>query len=171
MGINEHRKNALKSVTIGIITLSSTRTLKNDQSGQWISEKAKQEGHDVIYHKVIPDHKETISKIILDVIHQQKPHALLLNGGTGVSPKDLTIESVKPFFEKELTGFSALFAQLSFEQIKSAAILSRAAAGIIQNTIVFCMPGSLKAVRLACEKLIFPELGHLVNHLWEDAKV
>ncbi|MDM8538918.1 molybdenum cofactor biosynthesis protein B [Desulfobacterales bacterium HSG17] len=165
MGINEHRKNAVKSVEIGIITLSSTRTLENDLSGQWISEKAKQEGHDVIYHEVISDHKETISKTISDVIQKHKPQALLMNGGTGVSPKDVTIESVKPFFEKELTGFGALFAQLSYEEIKSAAILSRATAGIIQNTIVFCMPGSIKAVRLACEKLIFPDLGHLINHI------
>ncbi|QTA78022.1 Molybdenum cofactor biosynthesis protein [Desulfonema limicola] len=169
MGINEHRKNAIKSVAIGIITLSSTRNLENDLSGQWIYEKAAQEGHNVICHKVILDHKETISKTILDIIEKQRPHALLMNGGTGVSPKDVTIEAVKPFFEKELTGFGSIFAQLSFEQIKSAAVLSRAAAGIIQNTIVFCMPGSLKAVKLACEQLIFPDLGHLVNHLWEDA--
>jgi len=165
MGINEHKKDSIKSIKIGIITLSSTRTHENDLSGNWISEKAKQEGHDVICHKVILDHKETISKTVLDVIDMQKPHVLLMNGGTGISPKDVTIEAVKPLFEKELTGFAFLFAQLSFEQIKSSAILSRAAAGIIQNTIVFCMPGSLNAVRLACEELIFPELGHLINHL------
>lgn len=167
MGVAEHRKHAVQSAKIGIITLSSTRTLENDLSGQWIAEKAKDCGHEIIYHEVIPDNSRVISKTVSGLIKTKDFHVLLLNGGTGVSPKDVTIEAVKPLFEKELTGFAALFAQLSYEQIKSAAILSRATGGIIQNTIVFCMPGSIKAVKLACENLIFPELGHLLKHTGE----
>jgi len=91
----------------------------------------------------------------------------LLTGGTGISGKDVTIEAVKTLFEKELTAFGPLFAQLSFEEIDSAALLSRASAGVIGKTILFCMPGSLKACKLACKALIFPELGHLVMHIQE----
>ena len=90
-----------------------------------------------------------------------------MSGGTGISPKDVTIEAVRPLFSKELTGFGPIFAQLSFEQIDSAAILSRATAGIIKNSVVFCMPGSIKACKLACNELIFPELGHLIKHIKE----
>ena len=88
-----------------------------------------------------------------------------MTGGTGITKKDVTIEAVHPMFAKELTAFGPLFAQLSTQQVGSAAILSRATAGVIDNTIVFCMPGSLNACKLACNDLIFPELGHLVKHL------
>ena len=90
-----------------------------------------------------------------------------MTGGSGISPKDVTIEAVKPLFEKELTAFGVLFAQLSFEEIDSAAILSRATAGIANNSIIFCMPGSIKACKLACKNLIFPELGHILKHIKE----
>ena len=91
--------------------------------------------------------------------------ALLVTGGTGITPKDVTIEAIKPLFDKEMTAFGALFAQLSYEEIDSAAILSRAVAGTIGNTVVYCMPGSRKACQLACRVLIFPELGHVVAHI------
>lgn len=165
MGIKEHREKAVKSVCIGILTLSSTRTLAEDESGNWIAEQAQKQGHTVIFHQVISDHAETIRQTVLDTIQTHHPDALLLNGGTGVSPKDVTIEAVKSLFQKELTAFGHVFAMLSYGEIGSGAILSRATAGIIRKTAVFCMPGSLNACRLACEKLIFPELGHLVRHM------
>jgi molybdenum cofactor biosynthesis protein B len=104
---------------------------------------------------------------VKQAIHQHNPHTLLLTGGTGISPKDVTIEAIKPLFDKELTAFAALFANLSFQEIGAAAMLSRAIAGIIGKTVVFCMPGSLKACQLACNALIFPELGHLAAHIIE----
>ncbi len=162
-----HKKDAPKNVTIGILTVSSTRTLTNDKSGQWIRKLARKEGHRVVYHQVIPDDIETISDTVLEVIRDLSPHALLLTGGTGISPKDLTIEAVNPLFEKELAAFGPLYAQLSYEKIDSAALLSRATAGVIGKTMVFCMPGSLNACKLACKALIFPELGHLVKHVNE----
>ena len=88
-----------------------------------------------------------------------------MTGGTGITKKDVTIEAVSPLFVKELTAFGPLFAQLSMAEINSAAIMSRATAGVIGDTVVFCMPGSLNACKLACSKLIFPELGHLVKHV------
>lgn len=167
MSVNEHKAHTLKSIRIGIISVSSTRTKKNDDSGAWINKLAIKEGHEVIFYQVVPDDIYKIAETIIEAIHEQRVQALLLTGGTGISSKDVTIEAVRPLFEKELTAFGPIFSQLSFEEIDSAALLSRATAGIIGNAIVFCMPGSLKACKLACKALIFPELGHLLKHILE----
>jgi len=161
----EHKEHAAKQVRLGIITLSSTRTMSEDESGKWIAEKAESEGHELLFHQVITDDAEIIRKSVAGNIRDHDPDALLMTGGTGISAKDVTIEAVRPLFDKELTAFGSLFAQLSFDEIGSAAILSRATAGLIGKTAVFCMPGSLKACKLACNKLIFPELGHLAKHI------
>ncbi len=168
MGWKDHKKGTAKSVGIGIITVSTTRTLADDKSGAWISKLAGKEGHKVVYHQVVPDEIKTITETVLNVIRDYNPHAIFMTGGTGISPNDVTIEAVEPLFEKELTAFAAIFAQISCEVIDSAAILSRATAGIIGKTVVFCMPGSLKACKLACNALIFPELGHIIKHINEE---
>jgi len=165
MSTHEHKKSAPRSVSLGILTISTTRTLETDKSGLWINKQARKEGHQVVHHAVIPDDAATISKALLDVIRELQPQAMLLTGGTGISHQDVTIEAVRPLLQKELTGFGYLFALLSFEQIDSAALMSRATAGIIDNTAVFCIPGSLAACKLACNALIFPELGHLARHI------
>ena len=167
MSSTEHKKNAPRTVKAGIITVSTTRSLKDDKSGLWISKRAKKEGHEVVFHQVIPDEIEIITQTVMDVIKDPAPQALLVTGGTCISSKDVTIEAVHPLFTKELTAFGPIFAQLSFEQIDSAAILSRATAGVIEKTILFCMPGSINACKLACKAIIFPELGHLVRHIHE----
>jgi len=167
MSSTEHKKSAPRTVRIGIITVSTTRSLKDDKSGLWISKRAKREGHEVVFHQVITDEIEIITRTVMDVIKDPAPQALLVTGGTGISSKDVTIEAVHPLFTKELTAFGPIFAQLSFEQIDSAAILSRATAGVIEKTILFCMPGSINACKLACKAIIFPELGHLVHHIHE----
>jgi molybdenum cofactor biosynthesis protein B len=167
MSVNEHKAHAPKSIRIGIMSISSSRTKQNDESGNWINKLAVKEGHEVIFYQVVPDDIYKITETISEAVHEQRVQALLLTGGTGISSKDVTIEAVRPLFEKELTAFGPIFSQLSFEEIDSAALLSRATAGIIGNAIVFCMPGSLKACKLACKALIFPELGHLVKHILE----
>lgn len=121
----------------------------------------------MVIHQVIPDDTNAITDALGNIIERIGPHAVIMTGGTGISPKDVTIEAVQPLFDKELTAFGPVFAQLSFEQIDSAAILSRATAGFIKGTAVFCMPGSLNACKLACSNLIFPELGHLIKHAKE----
>jgi molybdenum cofactor biosynthesis protein B len=165
MSTHEHKKHAPRKVTIGIITVSTTRALEDDTSGKWISEAGSAEGHDVVYHQVIPDDADIIAATIQNIIRDEKPQVILITGGTGITPQDVTIEAVSPLLTKVLTGFGPLFAQLSFQEIGSAAYLSRATAGVIAATVVFCMPGSLNACKLACRKLIFPELGHLVKHV------
>jgi molybdenum cofactor biosynthesis protein B len=165
MGVHEHKKEAPKKVSIGIITVSTTRALIDDTSGKWISEQAKKIGHKIVFHQVIPDDAEIIAATLKDRIKESNPQVILMSGGTGIAKKDVTVEAVSPLFTKELSAFGPLFAKLSMEQIESAAIMSRATAGIIGNTVVFCMPGSLDACKLACARLIFPELGHLVKHV------
>jgi molybdenum cofactor biosynthesis protein B len=167
MGVHEHKKQAPRSVTLGIITVSTTRALIDDTSGQWIREQAEQKGHKIVFHQVIPDDAAKITAILKEKIKESNPQVILMSGGTGITKKDVTIEAVSPLFSKELSAFGPLFAKLSMEEIDSAAIMSRATAGVIGSTVVFCMPGSLNACKLACSKLIFPELGHLVKHVQE----
>ena len=167
MGTHEHKKHAPRKVSIGIITVSTTRALVDDASGNWISEQARKEGHDVVYHQVITDDAGIIASTLREVIENVRPQVILMSGGTGITKKDVTIEAVNPLFSKTLTGFGPLFAKLSFDEIGSAAFLSRATAGVIEDTVTFCMPGSLNACKLACRELIFPELGHLVKHVMD----
>jgi len=167
MGTHEHKKHAPRKVSIGIITISTSRALAEDASGNWIREQARLEGHDVLYHQVITDDAELIAATVRAVIQNEGPQVIVTNGGTGITKKDVTIEALNPMFAKTLTGFGPLFAKLSFDEIGSAAFLSRATAGVIEDTVVFCLPGSLKACQLACRELIFPELGHLVKHAKE----
>ena len=167
MGTHEHKQHAPRKVSLGIITVSTSRSLEEDASGNWIHEQAQKEGHDVVYHQVITDDAERIASTVQDVIQNMRPQVILTNGGTGITKTDVTIEAVSPMLSKTLTGFGPLFAKLSFDEIGSAAFLSRATAGIIEDTVVFCMPGSLNACKLACRELIFPELGHLVKHVMD----
>ena len=158
-------KAAPASVAVGILSVSTTRTIEDDESGRWIAKRAKKEGHEVRFHRVVTDDITTIREVSLKAIRDHRLQALLITGGTGITPTDVTIDAIKPLLAKEMTAFGAIFAQLSYEEIDSAAILSRAVAGVIGNTVIFCMPGSKKACQLACKALIFPELGHVVAHI------
>lgn len=167
MGTESHKKDAPEALKVGIITVSTSRTLKEDKSGHWIRKRAEKEGHRVVLHKVVTDDAHLIRETVLETIQQLSPDMILLSGGTGLTRSDQTIEAVSPLFSKELTAFGPVFAQLSFEEIDSAALLSRATAGIVKSTAVFCMPGSINACKLACKALIFPEAGHIVKHIRE----
>lgn len=162
-----HKKDVPDHIRIAVISVSTTRTLAEDKSGAWIKKQAKKQGHEVVVHQTVTDDIAAIRELTVHFTEKINPDAIIMSGGTGISSKDVTIEAVKPLFEKELTAFGPLFAQLSFEEIDSAAILSRATAGIIKQTLIFCMPGSIKACKLACNALIFPELGHLIKHIKE----
>ena len=166
MSTREHKSKAPKQLNLGIISVSTTRTLEQDKSGLWIAKLARREGHTVVSHVVVQDQTYAITQALRGCMEENAPHAVLVTGGTGIAEKDVTIEAVKPLLDKELTAFAALFAQLSFEEIDSAALMSRSVAGIVDKTAVFCMPGSLKACKLACKALIFPELGHIAKHVY-----
>jgi len=165
MGTKEHKKYAPRTLKIAIISVSNTRTIAEDESGLWMKKRSEKEGHTVSFHRVVLDEKTSIVTALSDAINQSGAQVVLLTGGTGLSNKDVTIEAISPLFQKELTAFGPVFAQLSFEEIDSAAIVSRATAGIIDSVVVFCIPGSLKACKLASKALIFPEIGHIVKHI------
>ncbi len=164
MSRHEHSRQAPETITIGIITVSTTRSAETDKSGQWMKRLAEKEAHRIIDYRIITDDRHSIVKAVAATL-DRNPHILLISGGTGISPTDVTIEAIRPLFIKELTAFGILFAQLSFEQIDSAALMSRATAGVIGNTAVFCLPGSMNACKLACRELIFPEIKHIAAHL------
>lgn len=168
MSTREHKKQAPKKIQIGILSVSTTRTLKEDKSGHWMAKSAVKEGHEILLHKVIPDNAPAITATVLQTVRDLDLPVVLVTGGTGISAKDVTIEAIRPLFKKELTAFGPIFTQLSYEKIDSAAIMSRATAGVIGKTAVFCIPGSLKACKLACKYLIFPELGHIVKHVRKE---
>jgi molybdenum cofactor biosynthesis protein B len=165
MSMHAHKKDAPKQLKMGIVTVSSTRSLTEDKSGRWMAKQAKKEGHEVVLHDVVPDEAGRIASAVCGVVAAEGAQAVLVSGGTGLARADVTVEALRPLFSKELTAFSILFAQLSFDQIDSAAILSRSCAGIVGGAVVFAMPGSLNACKLACKALIFPELSHIVRHL------
>lgn len=164
----EHKKHAPKSVEIAIMTVSSSRGIEHDESGKIIEEMALLNGHKVVARRVVADDRKAIQEGLLNLIENDKAQAIIINGGTGISKGDITIEAMKPFFEKELTSFNSLFSYLSFKDIGSAALLSRSTAGIYRNCIIFCIPGSPKACKLIMKALIMPELGHILHHLNSD---
>ena len=165
MSHEEHKAKAPKSINCAIITMSDSRTPENDDSGKLIIKLLEKNDHKIIDYSIIKDNKKLINKKINQLTKNKKINAIITNGGTGIAKKDVTIEAIKPLFEKELAGFSSLFAKLSYDTIGSAAVLSRATAGIVNKKIIFCLPGSPEAVELAMDKLILPEIGHIVKHL------
>jgi molybdopterin adenylyltransferase len=148
-----------------VITCSDTRTPDTDTSGQLIQKLLKEQGHTVAAYHLVKDEPFEIKAKIKAAVTNKKIQAIIINGGTGISRRDSTFEAVDAMLEKRLDGFGEVFRYLTYQEIGSPAIMSRATAGIIKGRILFSTPGSENAVRLAMEKLILPELGHLVQQL------
>ena len=166
MSVTEHKKHAPKEVRCKIVTISDTRTEKTDKSGQLLHELLKEAGHTVTSYEIVKDDKESIQQAVLAGYHREDVDVVLTNGGTGITKRDVTIEAVSALLDKEIVGFGELFRMISYlEDIGSSAMLSRAIGGTIGRKVVFSMPGSSGAVRLAMNKLILPELGHITFEL------
>ncbi|UCF35990.1 MAG: MogA/MoaB family molybdenum cofactor biosynthesis protein [Acidobacteriota bacterium] len=148
-------------ISIALVTVSDSRTRDTDVNGQYLAEQVAASGHKVVAYRIVPDEPDEI-RSILEELAAPASQVILFNGGTGISKRDGTFEAISGRIEKVITGFGELFRMLSFEQVGSAAMLSRATAGIYRGTLVFATPGSPKAVQLAWERLILPELQHLV---------
>jgi len=140
----------------------------SDVGGETITELLKNRGHNVLFKKFVPDDSALISDVAQQALDMAGLDVIIFSGGTGITPNDVTIESVSPIFEKGLPGFGEFFRHLSFESIGTAAVLSRAAAGVAKGKAFFCIPGSPDAVRLAVEMLILPEAPHIVKHAREQ---
>ncbi|TXL60528.1 MogA/MoaB family molybdenum cofactor biosynthesis protein [Cerasibacillus terrae] len=168
MSVHEHKRQK-RVVHVMIVTISDTRTLDTDKSGKVIEKLLKDNGHSVFKRVVVKDEVSNIREAIEVGLHHPEVDAILTNGGTGIAYRDVTIETVESIIEKEIPGFGEIFRLLSYEKdIGSAAILSRAIAGVANHTAVFSMPGSSGAVTLGMNKLILPELSHVVNEIKKD---
>lgn len=161
----EHRAAGPSSLGIAIVTVSDTRGPAEDRSGALLRELFTSAGHAARAPVIVKDDAAEIRAAVQSAAGDESVRAIVVNGGTGIAKRDVTIEAVTPLLEKTLPGFGEIFRQLSYAEIGAAAILSRAVAGSMGSRMVFVLPGSSNAVRLATEKLILPELGHLVREL------
>jgi molybdopterin adenylyltransferase len=159
----EHKKSAPVSLRCGVITVSDTRTLANDTGGGTIMELLTAAGHTISAREIIPDEPSRMRPLLEGYRDQGEVDAVLLTGGTGLSSRDQTFETVAGLLTKALPGYGELFRMLSYQEIGPAAMLSRAIGGLMGKMVVLTMPGSPAAVRLAMERIILPELGHLVR--------
>ncbi len=159
----EHKARAPQSVRCFILTISDTRTGDTDTSGRAIADLLVASGHQVAGRTIVKDDPDLVRSTIERQLAAPDVHAIITTGGTGITSRDSTYEAVNGLLQKRLDGFGELFRMLSYEQIGSAAIMSRACAGLAAGRIVVCLPGAEAAVRLAMEKLLIPELGHLVQ--------
>lgn len=166
MSYGQHQSDARPLVArCGVITLSDTRTPDSDTSGQTIRRLLETDGHAVTAQVLIRDEPAELRRALNDMLSRDDVDAILTNGGTGISKRDQTISVVEGILEQRLPGFGELFRMLSWEQVGSGAMLSRAVGGIAEGKPIFAMPGSTKAVELAMSKLIVPELRHLLGQL------
>jgi molybdenum cofactor biosynthesis protein B len=163
MGVEEHRKAAVTGVRCAVLTVSDTRAPETDVSGRTIVELLESAAHVVAKRQILRDDPKDVHEAVLGQIGGVD--AIITTGGTGITSRDSTYEAIADLFEKRIDGFGELFRALSYQEIGSAAMMTRACAGVARGTAVFILPGSEHAVRLAMTKLILPELGHVVREL------
>ncbi len=162
--VEEHRKASHPSVRFMVLTISDSRDLANDRSGDIIIELMTSKHHTLTGRSIVRDEIDEIKFAVLNACQQGDCDVVITTGGTGIAPRDRTPEAIEPLLEVHLPGFGEIFRMLSYQQIGAASMLSRAFAGRIGSVLVFCLPGSTNAVRLATEVLIAGEIHHLVHH-------
>ncbi len=153
------------SIDCAVITISDTRTPETDQSGQLIKELLQAAGHQTLVYQILPDEPAQIEELLIKLGQNQQLQAVIFNGGTGIAPRDTTYDALARMLEKTLPGFGEIFRSLSYAEIGSRSIASRAVAGTYQNLLIFSLPGSRGAVQLGVSQLILPELNHLIKQL------
>ncbi len=159
----EHRENSSAYVRCAVVTVSDTRTLEEDSSGQTMVELLEAGGHRVVERTIVPDEPAVLIELVQGFSASPEIDAILFTGGTGIAARDQTVDAIASLLTKELPGYGELLRLLSYQEIGAAAMLSRALGGIVDQTVVLTMPGSTAAVRLAMQKLILPELAHMVS--------
>ncbi|MFA6108652.1 MAG: MogA/MoaB family molybdenum cofactor biosynthesis protein [Candidatus Latescibacterota bacterium] len=162
MAYHEHQQHGVREVGCAVVTVSDTRDEATDGSGQLMRSLLQEAGHRVVHYRIVKDSPLQIKGELATLGETAGCQALLFNGGTGIAPRDTTYDTIEKMLDKRLDGFGELFRYLSYQEIGSGAMMSRAVAGTYRGRIVFSVPGAPEAVRLAMEKLILPELGHLV---------
>jgi molybdenum cofactor biosynthesis protein B len=169
--MEEHRKQSPSDIKIGVITLSDSKYKDNlqskhtDVSGKIITD-AVENKYKLVSYIIIPDESNLLLTHVIDIIENQKADVIITTGGTGIGSRDITIETFKAIFDKELTGFGEIFRYETYKELGTGALLTRATAGVYKKTLIVSTPGSPNAVKLSL-KIILPELSHLVKHLKE----
>jgi len=163
--VEKHRESAPEKVRVAVLTISDTRTSETDTGGDTVQESLEGAGHEVVVRTIVRDDAALIRTALVDALARGDVDAVVTSGGTGISARDTTYEVMDRMIEKRLDGFGEIFRMLSYEEIGAAAILSRAVAGAVGTKFVASLPGSRNAVRLAMEKLIVPEIAHVVFEL------
>jgi molybdenum cofactor biosynthesis protein B len=163
--VHRHRESAPEHVRLAVLTISDTRTPENDTGGDTIEELMRGAGHEIVERRIVRDDAARIRTELVNLLARPDVDAIITTGGTGISARDTTYEVVDRMLEKKLDGFGEIFRVLSYEEIGAAAILSRAVAGAVGTKLVACLPGSRNAVHLAVEKLLVPEISHVVFEL------
>ena len=166
---HDHHAHDTETVSVAVLTVSSSRSLEDDASGDWLVEAFEDAGHEVAVRELVGDDFETVQATVDRLVRRGDTDAVITTGGTGVTPDDVTPEAVAPLFEKTLPGFGELFRRRSYEEVGTRTVGSRATAGIADGTVVCCLPGSENAVRLGAEAILLPELGHLTGLAARDA--
>jgi len=167
VSVSQHQAYApaRAEIRVAIFTVSDSRTPENDEGGNLVDMHVRMAEYTVVMRDILPDDADLVRDRVRALVDADAADAVLLTGGTGVSPRDRTPEALLPLFDRRLDGFGELFRMLSFAEIGAAAMLSRAVAGTIGRVVVFAMPGSPAGAALALDRLILPELGHLVGQL------
>lgn len=172
----KHKAMAPTKLNFALIMCSTSRfaalkagRIVKDSSSDLIVETLRKSDKKLVSQVLVADDKGAIREAVRDALKNKDVNAILVSGGTGIAPKDITIETVSPLLEKALPGFGELFRSLSYDKIGSPAIMSRAVAGVTEGKAIFCIPGSPNAVKLCLDKLILPETGHIVKHAREDS--
>jgi molybdenum cofactor biosynthesis protein B len=163
MGYHEHKKLDNKNIGCAVLVTSDSRTEETDESGKLIKQRLLDKGHQVVHYCILKNDATMLKNKINELIKQDAVQVIITSGGTGLSHKDVTIDTIKPMLEKKLDGFGELFRQLTYQELGTASIMSRATAGVINGKIIICFPGSLGAATLAMDKIILSEIGHLVR--------
>ena len=163
--VHRHRESAPEHVRLAVLTISDTRTPENDTGGDTIEELMRDAGHEIVERRIVRDDAARIRTELVNLLARPDADAVITTGGTGISARDTTYEVVDRMIEKKLDGFGEIFRMLSYEEIGAAAVLSRCVAGAVGTKFVACLPGSRNAVRLAVEKLLVPEIAHVVFEL------
>ncbi|WP_435005758.1 MogA/MoaB family molybdenum cofactor biosynthesis protein [Tundrisphaera lichenicola] len=161
--VEQHRVEGPQSFRLAVLTISDTRTTETDSSGALIVELAELARHQVVERSIIPDEPDLMRPLLESYRGRTDIHAVLLTGGTGISPRDQTFETVSALLTKPLPGYGELFRMLSYAEIGTACLMSRAVGGLMGELVVLVMPGSRAAVQLAMSRIILPELPHLVH--------
>jgi len=150
-------------VGCAVLTISDSRIEKDDESGDHIKQELRENGHQVVTYALLKNEAESLQKKLHELLARQEIQVIITCGGTGLGSRDVSVETISPILEKRLDGFGELFRSLSYQEVGTVSIMSRAMAGVAGSRVVICLPGSLGAVRLAMDKIILPEIGHMVR--------